>query len=65
MFRRIVLALSAAAALTFGASAFLTEAARPCPQPGCPVIGCPPCSALVCDPGHCRQHCELVPGCEP
>ena len=55
------------ASLIVGGAALLTEAAAPCPRPGqdCPLISCPPCSRVVCDPGYCRMHCELVPGCEP
>lgn len=65
MARRAIYAFALCSVLALGGSALLPEAqaARACPQPGCPVIGCPPCSVLVCDPGHCAMHCQLVPDC--
>ena len=65
MIRRTFLAFLLAAAAVGGAALGSARAARPCPPPNCPLIGCPPCTALVCDPGHCRMHCERIAGCEP
>ena len=67
MLRRTLFVLALGGALALGTSTLVSPvvAEQPCPRPNCPLPLCPECTFLVCDPGHCRFHCEFRPDCLP